>query len=115
MYFSQSAAQVVMLVRGDSLEAKMSAYLVTQLRRTCNVEVREGVEVTACGGSEHLEYLTLRDRASSVEHDVPASFPFCFIGASGRWCWTRAASCLPVSPARVGARRLAAHAPPLSP
>ncbi len=87
MYFSRYAARVVMLVRGATLEAKMSQYLVDQLRRTPTIEVRLNVEVTACGGSEHLECVTVRDRVTGEEHDEAANFLFSFIGAAPQTAW----------------------------
>lgn len=87
MYFSRSAARVVMLIRGASLEAKMSQYLVDQLRRTANVEIRLGMEVTACHGAEHLETLTLQDRKTGQTQEVPTNFLFCFIGAAPQSDW----------------------------
>ena len=87
MYFSASAARVVMLIRGASLEAKMSQYLVEQVRRTTNIEVRLGTEVIACDGADHLERLTLRDRSTGATQEVPANFLFCFIGAAPQTAW----------------------------
>ena len=87
MYFSGYAARVVLLVRGASLEAKMSQYLVEQLRRTPNIEVRLGTEVIACTGTDHLECLTLRVRGSGETEEVRASFLFCFIGAAPQTGW----------------------------
>lgn len=40
MRFAEKAAKVVMLVRGDSLESKMSQYLVDRIYETENIEVR---------------------------------------------------------------------------
>jgi thioredoxin reductase (NADPH) len=89
LYFSQHARRVVMLVRGSSLEAKMSQYLVDRLRATPNVEVRLQVEVEACHGGTHLEGITLRDRASGTTEEVPARYVFVFIGAEPRTEWLR--------------------------
>ena len=87
MYFSASAARVVMLIRGASLEAKMSQYLVEQVRRTRNIEVRLSTEVIACDGADHLEHLTMRDRSTGETQVVPANFLFCFIGAAPQTAW----------------------------
>jgi thioredoxin reductase (NADPH) len=87
MYFSQYARRVVMLIRGSSLEARMSQYLVDRLRATPNVEVRLQVEIEACHGEAHLEGITLRDRASGTTEEIPARFVFVFIGAQPRTEW----------------------------
>lgn len=87
MYFSQSASRVVLLVRGANLEAKMSRYLVDQLRRTPNVEVWLRHEVMACHGDGRLEELTVKDCRDGEERRVSASFLFSFIGAAPRTEW----------------------------
>ncbi|WP_424952796.1 FAD-dependent oxidoreductase [Deinococcus sp.] len=87
MYFSGYAVRVVMLIRGASVEAKMSQYLVEQLKQTPNIELRLGTEVLACHGEQHLERLTLQDRESGETQEVAANFLFCFIGAAPRTDW----------------------------
>ncbi len=89
LYFSQYARRVVMLVRGESLEAKMSQYLVDRLRATRSVAVRLNAEITACRGTEHLEGITLADRKAGTSEEVPARFVFVFIGAAPRTDWLK--------------------------
>ena len=60
------ARRVVLLVRADSLEKSMSQYLVERIRAAENVEVRLQTEVAAARGDDHLEALTLDDRASDT-------------------------------------------------
>src|SRR4051812_23604177 len=55
------ASKVVLLVRGPSLEATMSQYLVSRIRAAGNVEVRLRTKVVAARGGDHLEALTLCD------------------------------------------------------
>jgi thioredoxin reductase (NADPH) len=85
MYFSRYANQVIMLIRGGSLEAGMSAYLVDQIRDTPNIEVRLGTSVAALHGDTQLEALTLQ--ADGVQQQVPANAVFTFIGAAPRTGW----------------------------
>lgn len=87
IYFSQYARRVVMLVRGDSLAAKMSNYLVERIEATDNIEVRTHTEVVSCHGEEHLEALTLRQRQEGKEERVEANALFIFIGAAPRTDW----------------------------
>ena len=89
MRFAEKARNVVMLVRGSSLEAKMSQYLVDRIYATENIEVRLNTEVTACGGNGRLEQLTLKDRSSGETGDVPAGWLFVFIGAVPRTDWVK--------------------------
>ena len=65
----------------------MSQYLVDRIRATPNVEVRENTEVGAVSGEGHLERLTLVDRVTGTQEDVPSSWLFVFIGASPRTDW----------------------------
>ena len=45
MYMSQTAKSVTMLIRGSSLEAGMSQYLVDRILKTPNITVRTCTEV----------------------------------------------------------------------
>lgn len=87
MRFAEKAAKVVMLVRGGSLEAKMSQYLVDRIYETKNIEVRLHSKVIACKGDNRLDTLTLRDVRNNSEQDVPATWLFVFIGAVPRTEW----------------------------
>ena len=81
------AKRVVLLVRGAGLEVTMSQYLVERIEAANNIEVRLGCEVVAARGEEHLESLTLRDRATGETEDVETSWLFVFIGAMPRTDW----------------------------
>ncbi|MCD2186085.1 FAD-dependent oxidoreductase [Actinomycetospora soli] len=87
MNFSRYARRVVMLVRGQSLAASMSHYLIEQIEGVDHIEVRTGTEVVAAEGEGHLEKLTLRDRATGEEERVDAQWLFVFIGAQPRTDW----------------------------
>ncbi len=81
------AKRVVLVVRAPTLEQTMSRYLVERITFAANIEVRCRSEVVACRGDGHLEALTLADRASGTEEEVPSSWLFVFIGASPRTEW----------------------------
>ena len=68
--FARFARRVVLLVRSGSLEATMSQYLVERIRAAGNVEVRLQTEVVGGRGDEHLEAITLADRAAGTEEEV---------------------------------------------
>jgi thioredoxin reductase (NADPH) len=87
MFFKDHAEKVVMLVRGDSLAAKMSHYLVSRIEATDNIEVRLGTEVVACRGEDHLEELEVRSVATGSVTSVPAEYLFAFLGAAPRTEW----------------------------
>ena len=84
------AKRVVLLVRGPSLAATMSRYLVERIETAANVEVRLRTEVAACRGQGHLEGLALLDRDSGTREDVDADWLFVFIGAAPRTDWVGA-------------------------
>jgi thioredoxin reductase (NADPH) len=81
------AKRVVLLVRADALEKSMSSYLVERIHAAANVEVRLGTEVVAARGEGHLQSITLADRVSGTEEEVPTNWVFVFIGASPRTDW----------------------------
>ena len=87
MHFKDYADKVVMLVRGDSLEAKMSHYLVRRIEDTDNIEVRLRTEVVRCHGTTRLEGLDIRSNETGEVEHVPASYLFAFLGAAPRTEW----------------------------
>ncbi len=86
MYFSKFADKVNMLVRGESLAAHMSQYLIDQIAATPNIEVLTGTHVARAEGETHLEALTL-ETADGEQRTVPAAFLFVFIGAQPQHEW----------------------------
>jgi thioredoxin reductase (NADPH) len=87
MYLSRGAKSVTLLVRGPSLTASMSYYLIQQINEAENIAVRTGTVVEAAHGSDHLEQLTLRDTASGNTELVDAQWMFVFIGAAPLTDW----------------------------
>jgi thioredoxin reductase (NADPH) len=87
MYLSRGAKSVTLLVRGPSLTASMSYYLIQQINEAENIAVRTGTVVEAAHGSDHLEQLTLRDTASGTTELVDAQWMFVFIGAAPLTDW----------------------------
>ncbi|MFF0171103.1 FAD-dependent oxidoreductase [Streptomyces prasinus] len=87
MYLARDAKSVTLLVRGSSLAASMSYYLVQQIEEAPNISVRTGTVVEAAHGSGHLEKLTLRDTASGRSELVDTQWMFVFIGAAPLTDW----------------------------
>lgn len=81
VFFSRYARKVTMLVRGGSLEAGMSQYLVDQIRAIANIEVLLHTEVTAASGTNQLESVTIQNVETGETQALPASAMFVFIGA----------------------------------
>jgi thioredoxin reductase (NADPH) len=87
MYFARHAKSVTMVVRGTTLDASMSYYLVQQIASVANINVRTCTEVIQAGGDEHLETLTLRDNSTGATEEVDTQWAFVFIGAAPRTEW----------------------------
>ena len=79
MMFSRFASHVTMVVRGSSLEQRMSQYLVDQIRGRPNIEVLVGTEVLGVDGPNRIERITLR--TGDATYDRPAAAVFIFVGA----------------------------------
>ncbi len=84
---AKHAKRVVMLVRGASLAAGMSRYLVERIEAAPNVEVRLRSEVVGAGGDGHLESVVVRDSQTGAEEEAATNWLFVFIGAAPRTDW----------------------------
>ncbi|HVN04300.1 MAG TPA: FAD-dependent oxidoreductase [Bryobacteraceae bacterium] len=87
LYFSRFARRVIMLVRGRSLAASMSQYLIDEIGRTPNIEVQYQTQVVEVHGEEHLEAITIECGQSNTRDRVPACALFIFIGAQPGTEW----------------------------
>ena len=87
VYLARHAKSVTILVRGSALERSMSYYLIQQIREIGNISVRTCTEVIGAGGSDHLEWLTLRDTTTGATETVDAGWLFLFIGAAPLTDW----------------------------
>jgi thioredoxin reductase len=87
IHLARWAERVTVLVRGESLAASMSDYLVREIDAAPNVDVRYHVQVVGAAGSDHLESLLLEDRRSGARQTVSADAVFVLIGAQPRTEW----------------------------
>lgn len=87
MNFARYARRVVMLVRGDSLAASMSKYLIDEIAATPQIEVLYRTQVVEVHGDDHLESITIRCDQTNTVQTVPAGVLFMFIGAEPRTSW----------------------------
>ena len=86
LLLARYARQVTLVVRGDSLEAGMSTYLIRAVEATPNIEVKTGTTVVGGGGDGHLQELVLRDQPGN-EETVAADALFVLIGADPHTDW----------------------------
>ena len=87
MNFSKYAERVVILVRGDSLSATMSQYLIDQVKETPNIQLWTHASVAEVHGDTHLEEISVLCSDTNKVERVPASSVFIFIGALPRTDW----------------------------
>jgi thioredoxin reductase (NADPH) len=80
--FSRYAAHVTLLVRGRSLEASMSQYLITQVQELRNVEVLTRTEVVDLESDTHLRVLDIS--SGGTVSRLPADALFLCIGGVPR-------------------------------
>ena len=87
MNFSRYADKVFILVRGESLSATMSQYLIDQIKETPNIQLWTHASVAEVHGNSHLEEISVHCADSNKVERVPASAMFIFIGALPRTDW----------------------------
>ena len=87
VYLAAAGAAVTLVVRGTSLGASMSDYLVEELERTPAIEVRLNTEVVDAAGRTHLTSLTLRNSVEGSNEAVPADLLYVMIGADAHTDW----------------------------
>jgi len=76
-----------MLVRGASLSASMSQYLIDQIKKTPNIVVQTHARVVEVIGDTHLESLSIQCGESGKNETVPANLLSVFIGAEPNTDW----------------------------
>ena len=81
MMFSKHVDMVTMIVRGPSMAAKMSRYLVDQIEGEPNIDVMVNTQVKEVLGDERVESIRLLDSSTDEITDYPASALFIFVGA----------------------------------
>src|SRR6266853_1380345 len=88
VYLSSQVAKVWLIVRGPSLDASMSRYLVDRIAARPNVEILTETTVTALEGQDGiLEGIRCRSRRSGEELTRAVRHLFLFIGAEPNTEW----------------------------
>ena len=85
--FSQHAEKVVILIRGDSLSASMSRYLIDQIEKTPNIQLWTHAAAIEVHGDTHLEEISVQCSDTDTVDRVPANAMFIYIGALPRTDW----------------------------
>ena len=87
IFFSNHARSVTLLVRGESLAASMSHYLIEQIATKANIRVETRSEVVAVHGDERLEAIEVIDRRAGTTSRRDARALFVLIGAEAATDW----------------------------
>jgi thioredoxin reductase (NADPH) len=87
IFFSRHARSVTMLVRGESLEASMSRYLIDQIGANDDIRVETRSEVVDLHGTDGLEAVDVVDRTTGVTSRRDFTVVFVMIGADAVTGW----------------------------
>ena len=92
VFLSQSADKVHVLVRGPSLAASMSRYLIERIRATPNIELHPHTQLTQLHGDAEagLTGVSWRNDRSGAEETRPIRHVFLFVGADPETAWLNA-------------------------
>jgi thioredoxin reductase (NADPH) len=90
MFFSNYAAEVKVLVRGEGLKMSMSQYLIAEIAAKANIEVVPFTQVVSVEGDECLRRIVTRTRPGGGEETLltrEADAMFVMIGADASTSW----------------------------
>lgn len=87
MCLSEYARSVTLLVRGDSLNRKMSKYLIDRIEATGNITVKLFTQVVEVLGKEKLEAIHLANSKTGEVYSTSANALFVFIGSKPNTNW----------------------------
>jgi thioredoxin reductase (NADPH) len=87
LFLAGYSPQVNLLVRGSSLDAHMSRYLIDQVERHPKVRVLLHTEVTEVIGDEVLQAVDVVDHRTGEHHRIAARALFVFTGADPYTKW----------------------------
>lgn len=87
IFFARHARSVTMLVRGASLEASMSRYLIDQIASHAAVRVETRSQVVGLHGETDLEEIDVLHTATGTTTRRPAGVLFVMIGADAVTAW----------------------------
>jgi len=88
LFLARFAGEVTVLVRGPSVAASMSDYLVRELAASPNVTVRHHAEVVGGGGEKGLlDHVVIADRMTGERETLPANGLFVLIGSEPHTDW----------------------------
>ncbi len=87
IYLSRTTAHVHLVVRGASLAASMSSYLLDRLHKTATITIHYETEVVGLDGERNLSSVTILDRTKGHESLIGARAVFVMVGAAPNTAW----------------------------
>jgi thioredoxin reductase (NADPH) len=87
LYLARTCTDVRIAIRGGSLEASMSRYLIDQIDRHPRIQVFARTEVTGLVGEHRLEGVNLQHNVTREISAIPVCGLFVFIGATPCTGW----------------------------
>jgi len=87
LFLSRSSAQVHVIIRGETLAASMSRYLIDQIERNPRITVTPRTQVTALVGKDQLEGVELVETSREQRSALAVRGLFVFIGAQPSTGW----------------------------
>jgi thioredoxin reductase (NADPH) len=87
LFLSRTCARVHVIIRGPSLAASMSRYLLDRIERNPAISVRTSTQITALAGTGRLEGIRLRRAGEPEESELAVAGLFVFIGAKPGTEW----------------------------
>ena len=87
VFLSQTAARVLMLVRGNGLADTMSRYLVHRIEGTPNIDLQTNAEIVALEGNGRLEYVQCCDKRTGQINRLAIRHVFLMTGAVPNSAW----------------------------
>ena len=82
VHLSRYARSVKMVIRRPSLTETMSDYLIREIEANPRIGVKPCAEVIDAGGSNKLEWVTIRDKNTGATFQKPCSGLFLLLGAN---------------------------------
>src|SRR5262245_42988602 len=87
MYLARYAKEVQIVIRREDLKATMSQYLIDQIGKTENIQVRRRTEIASVDGEGHVERVTVRSVVDGSCRTEDTDAVFVFIGTRPRTEW----------------------------
>jgi thioredoxin reductase (NADPH) len=88
-FLARSSKHVHVVIRGPSLAASMSRYLIRRIEETPNITLRRRTRIVGLAGTDHLERVTWHDDETNQETTRPIRHVFSMAGARPNTDWLK--------------------------